>query len=89
MRRSREALRLAAAADEPRDLATALGWAAPSRVRLQFLITQDTALHAPLARLRAPMVRVDSGGQRLLKNNPLVPRDMIVVSLPVRVPSSN
>jgi hypothetical protein len=55
------------ASNEMRELAVTLHWTNKERVRLQFLARSDTALGAPLVRVRVPMIRIE--------------QDSIVVSL--------
>ena len=61
-------------------IAGGTAWKGPQQIRVQFLATDDAAVHSALARMKVPMVRVDSGGKMIPgpKQAPiLVPRDMI------------
>jgi hypothetical protein len=56
------AMQGAVATNEPRDLALSIGLKKSQRIRVQFLASQDSSVRAPLARMRVPMLRIDSAG---------------------------
>jgi hypothetical protein len=55
-----QAVRGAAIATEVQDLAATVGWDALRDVSLKFLAGPDTGVHAPLVRMRVPMIPIES-----------------------------
>jgi hypothetical protein len=83
-----DAVRAAVSAGEARDLIAGLALKKKLRVRLLFLATQDTGMRAPLARVRVPMVRVESGGEVVRRPQFLIPGELIrtmMASLPTKL----
>ena len=78
-----KALDAALKSDDAPMLAGGAAWKGPQQIRVQFLATNDAALHSALARMKVPTVRVDSGGKVIPgpRQAPvLVPRDRVVMA---------
>lgn len=67
------AVRQAFTNEDFKQLTGSSGVTAPELVRVQLLVTADTFVHSPLARMRVPMVRVDASPVR--EGHLLVPAD--------------